>query len=456
MTPAPPPPPTDDNVDVNDVLNEGISENEGLDPESLDADFEQELEDLFSDDLEEDAAAAEESSEADDEPMVLDEVVAEADDDMLVLDDVAEDVGEDIMVLDDMVEGEGEDVVLLADAVEEAPAAGGDAVDIEALVDDIAEENAPEPEPEPVSDEDALVLDDLLDDDGDGGDEDIADLDALLEEGDEVSVEADAEDIMVLEDVVADVPVADGVVEDILLEDVAEVAEEPAAEVGEIVLEDVVAEDAAAEEISMEPDDMMDAALAEESAPDIPVDEAVAADEIDLLMDEPEVEALVGDVLETAAVEDSPVLEGVDDSDISDLAGLDKLDENDDIEDMDSLLDNVEVDVSDIVEDETEDLDVSDMDVDTGLTDMLVAEVMPQDVGVDVSDEVDVDQLLADVRTEASASVVAELQGKVALLEARVEDLEKRLRNEIAQLVPAEAARIIREEIAVLARELDD
>ena len=79
MTPAPPPSPTDD-IDLNDVLNDDASGNEGLDSESVDADFEQELEDLFSDDLEEDSTGAEGSSGTDDEPVVLDDIATEGDD----------------------------------------------------------------------------------------------------------------------------------------------------------------------------------------------------------------------------------------------------------------------------------------------------------------------------------------------------------------------------------------
>jgi len=243
-----------------------------------------------------------------------------------------------------------------------------------------------------------------------------------------------------------------------ILDDVAE----------EMVLEDVETEAPVDEEISLEPEDMMDASLAEEPTPEVPVEEAIADEEIDLLMDEPEAEPVIEDVLETSAEEDALTIEADDGVGVSDLAGLDQLEDEDDIEDMDSLLDNVEVDVSDVVADEIEieagvdgvddidDIEIPDMDVDTGLTDMLTEEAMPHDAGVDVSDDVDVDQLLADVRTEAGASTVADLQGKVALLEARVEDLENRLREEIAQLVPAEAARIIREEIAALAQELGD
>jgi len=204
----------------------------------------------------------------------------------------------------------------------------------------------------------------------------------------------------------------------------------------------------------------MDVALAEEAVPDVPVEEAVPDAEIDLLMDEPEAESVSDDVFDVAAEIDAPETEVADG--VSDLTGLDKLEDDEDMEDVESLLDNVEVDVSDVEDPTAEDIEALDMpDIDTAdlipdVGDMLTAEVMPPDVGVNVSDDVDVDQLLVDVRTEASASVMAELQDKVTMLEGRVEELENRLREEIAQLVPAEAARIIREEIAALASELDD
>ncbi|MBU4475834.1 MAG: hypothetical protein KKC48_11140, partial [Proteobacteria bacterium] len=118
MTPAPPPPPTDDSVDVNDVLNAGKPENEGLDPDSLDADFEQELEDLFSDDLEEEGAAAD---EGDDEPIVLDEyVTVENDGNTEVQDDESMDdlAGDDeaLLLLDDLTDED--DPMLLDDVAE--------------------------------------------------------------------------------------------------------------------------------------------------------------------------------------------------------------------------------------------------------------------------------------------------------------------------------------------------
>ncbi|MCJ2166160.1 MULTISPECIES: hypothetical protein [unclassified Pseudodesulfovibrio] len=441
MTPAPPPP-TDENVDVNDLLNEPVAESDGLDPDSVDADFEQELEDLFSDDLEEEGLPADENEG----PVALDDVVEESgqdadDDDLIVLDELAEDdQADDPILLDDVIAEQD-----AATSPDEAPlkTVGEDADDLEALVEDIAEVNDVKAEPE-VEDDDAIELDDLVEETA-GEDDDIMDLEAMLEE--------------------------EGTEESLDLE----------------------------EEISMEPEDLMDVALAEEAAPDVPVEEAVAVEEIESIMDEPEPAAVpeieseripepeielapepapeielepeieiepeiepepasepqvvAGNVFENAQKSTAPV-EEVD----AELTGLDALEE-DEIEDVDSLLDNVEVDVSDVVDAEA-DLEAEDMDLDLDmggdLDDALLAESMPLDAGIDVSDDVDVDQLLVEARSEADDATMAELHDKVEHLEARVEELERRLRDEIAQMVPAEAARIIREEIAALAAEIDD
>jgi pilus assembly protein FimV len=353
-----------------------------------------------------------------------------------------------------------------------------------ALLDDIAEDNAPEAEPDA---EEVIELDDLLDEA-----DDLADLDALLAEADEAPGMGGDADLDALGEAMADAEITE-VAEDsedaedeedavLLLDDT--LADDILLE--EAMTDDALADDQLADDFSAgadrgvsDPDDLMDAALAEAAHADLPVEESVPEDELDLLMDEPE---------------------GADGGEISDLTGLDSLDG--DMEDMDSLLDNVEVDVSGVVSDavsgpddtgdeavgggidfddlpdadipgpddsdlDDSDLDDSDMDImGSDMGDVLTAEAMPPDAGVDVSDDVDVDQLLADVRTEsasvaaavpgpASASV-AELQDKVARLEARVAELETRIRQEIASLLPAEAARIIREEIAALAREMDD
>ncbi|CCH48956.1 midas domain-containing protein [Pseudodesulfovibrio piezophilus] len=620
MTPAPPPPPTDE---VNDMLNDGVPDNDVLDPDTVDADFEQELEDLFSDDLEEEAAASAAMAE-DNEPIVLDEYVTtedidiaiddpapvepeenietaqteEDDEGALVLDDVAEDDSEEMMILDDVVE-EDDDVMLLDEVIEEVPEVRTDPDDIAALVDDIAEDNTVTP---PSADaEEIIELDDLLEqgrpEEVSEAPEEIVELDDLLQET-ETAPSSD-DDTMLLEEMEPEIePTAEEATEPTLPDDMAEtmaeamvgdeaedvstitdlepetvqvepmesdklgdlteealtdaeemLSAEPPVEASEALMaealsetkdqpeeegtqelksddatsqkhdiepatpvssldettnaEDVLPTKESGEEISTVPEDMVDLALAEESGPEIPVDEAVLEEDIDLLMDEPASEATP----EPASEED--ILK-TDDNDMSELAGLEAL-EDEGMDDMDSLLDNVEVDVSDVetsVETDEADLDIPEVDIpdtdfptipptdaaEAALTDaetsdmdtatenvsameteedlgedlpdeimagvdmdeVLTSENMPQDAGIDVSDDVDVNQLLADVRSETSASVIAELQEKVAMLETRVEDLETMLREEIAQLVPAEAARIIREEITALADELEE
>lgn len=402
MTPAPPPP-TDENV--NDLLNEPAADNEGLDPETVDADFEQELEDLFADGL------AEENLD-EDGPVVLDDVVEEepvavaaddGDDELLILDDIAEEE-DDLIVLDDVVleeeEAPAEEELLL----EEAAELPEETEDMEALVADIAEDDEVE---EPKVEDDAIELDDLVEEAA-ADEEEVMELDALLEEAD----------------------------------------------------------DETEEEISPEPEDLMDAALAEEAAPDVPVEEAVAVDELDAIMDEPEAEAAPEPEIEPESVPETQVVEGnvfanaakpAAEPEDAELTGLEALDE-DDIDDVDSLLDNVEVDVSDVVDAEAamdDDLELDDLDIEGDLEEVLTAEAMPPDAGMEMGG-MDVDELLVETRAEAGEASLGDLQSKVRMLEGRVEELEKKLKDEIAQLVPAEAARIIREEIAALAAELDD
>jgi pilus assembly protein FimV len=132
----------------------------------------------------------------------------------------------------------------------------------------------------------------------------------------------------------------------------------------------------------------------------------------------------------------------------AELTGLDQL-EDDDMDDVDSLLDNVEVDVSGVMGAEEADGVMDDdmvMDLDEeSLDDVLEVEPVPSEA----------DDALPTETGEASPSLES-LQATVRQLEDRVEELERRLRDEIAQLVPAEAAKIIREEIAALASELED
>nr|WP_321513544.1 hypothetical protein [uncultured Pseudodesulfovibrio sp.] len=443
MTPAPPPSPNDKNVDVSDVLNDNTPENEGFDPDSVDADFEQELEDLFADDLDDDVSA-----ESHDGPVLLDDIAEKADefsDSDAVADSVAEADDDDLIVLDDIIEDDEDEPLVLDDVVEEVT--DESAAEVEALVDDIAEINAPEPEPVFEADEDAIELDDLVAEVDDSDDE-LLELDDLLEEASETEVEEDVSSEADSWDNPLELTEesSENMAEDSLLEEL----EEPAVE---------AASEPEIEEISFESEDMVDVALAEDTVPEVPVEHAVPEEDIESIMDAPEPEpeqdvinpAVVGNVFQDIRKAEQSA-EEMD----SELTGLDAL-EDDAIEDVDSLLDNVEVDVSDVVDVETDDdMDMSDLDMDANLDDVLAAEIMPPDAGHDVSNDVDVDQLLVDVRSEAGEATVADLQDKIAMLESRVEDLEMRLRDEIAQMVPAEAARIIREEIVALASELDD
>ncbi|EGB15882.1 hypothetical protein DND132_2679 [Pseudodesulfovibrio mercurii] len=453
MTPVPPPAPKDDDADVRDVLNEPAAD-EGFDPDTVDADFEQELEDLFADDLE-DAPVVDESGgpivlddqvetpkpapqaapeAGDDDLLVLDEVVEEApnggdeggeEDDLLLLDDLAEesDGDDDLIVLDEVVE-----LVERADAEKAAAKSAPNGAEAEALVADIAEDNQAE-EPE---------------------DEEIIDLDDLIEE-----------------------PEA---------EPVAEPADEAAEEEPLIDLDDLIEEEVQAEpeeEISLDvevPDldedldpDLLASVMDDEPAPEMPVaepessvEEAMDADALDAIMDEPEgeepepFEEPAGPVVVDGNVFADLAAEAVEAPVDAELTGLDQL-EDDDIEDVDSLLDNVEVDVSGVVDAEEAEADLDDdlvMDLEEGsLDEVLAAEAMPPDAGMDV--EEDVALLLAETHGEDEPTLES-LQAKVRQLEGRVEELEHRLREEIAQLVPAEAAKIIREEIAALAADLDD
>ncbi|MEZ7197480.1 hypothetical protein AB6M95_12010 [Pseudodesulfovibrio sp. 9FUS] len=441
---------------MRDVLNEPVADSEGFDPDTVDADFEQELEDLFADDLE-DAPVVDESGGpivlddqiepagddaedevAEEELLLLDDVVEEPaeddfadesdDEDLLILDDLAEEpAGEELIVLDEVV-----DLVEEADGGAAAPKAGArSAAEAEALVDDIAEEN----------------LADSLDED-----EEIIDLDDLVEEEPAEAEALDDEDEMLLD------------LDDLIEEEAGPEPEE------EISLELEEPAEEPEDELSVDvTDDLLAAAMAEEPAPEVPVDEAVAPEDIEAIMDEPEAEPEIEleaeleieaeepdavELNEAAIVEGNLFTDAVEAPVDAELTGLEQL-EDDDIEDVDSLLDNVEVDVSGVMDAEESDADLGDdmvMDLDEGsLDDVLAAEAMPPDAGMDV--DADVDLLLAETREEPSLEA---LQATVRQLEGRVEELERRLREEIAQLVPAEAAKIIREEIAALAAELDD
>jgi pilus assembly protein FimV len=438
MTPAPPPPPKDD-ADVRDVLNEPAVDSEGFDLDSVDADFEQELEDLFADDLE-DTPVPDESGG----PVVLDdEVEAEKN----------APVGEELLVLDDVVE---------------EPAAAESAPEAEDLLvlDDVAEEPAEE-----VDDESELiVLDEVVElvekaDAAEGGAQAVTATEAVVTDLELPAEEDDEEDeeIINLDDLVEE-PVS---YESQEAEQAEELEEEPLIDLDDLLGEESLAEpETEIYESGTEPvrDDEAEGGF--EDAPAVeeplaePVDEAVPAgeamtgdipvEELDAVMDEPEEARSAEDEVFASAADDLPSAEPMD----AELTGLEELGD-DDIEDVDSLLDNVEVDVSDVVDTEAVDAELDDdmvMDLDEGsLDEVLAAESEPSDVDMDEEPG-----LLPIIPAGEGEPTLAELQAKVRQLEGRVEELELRLRDEIAQMVPAEAARIIREEIAALTADFDE
>ncbi|NDV19677.1 hypothetical protein GO013_09625 [Pseudodesulfovibrio sp. JC047] len=429
MTPASP---HDKNVDVSELLNENVPGKDGLDPDSVDANFEQELEDLFADDLE-DAP-----SDGNDGPVVLDEVV---EDDVIVLDDVIEstddatqeietpvveefDDDDELIVLEDIVEEDSDEPLILDD---EVPVVSDEKVaEVEALIDDIAEVSEPEFEPE--SAEEIIELDDLVIE-SESADDAIPELDELLDEADSFG---DGTDVIPESQSDSDA--------DALLDDESESESEENFSVSENITEN-------------EP--------VESFVEDIPVEQAVSEAAIDSIMDEPESESDVEPTAEkvpASAVVAGNVFNQIrkntqDSTEVdSDLTGLEAL-ENDAIEDVDSLLDHV--DVSDVIDAESDDglgMDIAVEDFE----DVEIPERVSPDAEYDMADDLDVDGLLEDVCSETEAATIAELQDTVAALESRVEDLEKRLRDDIAQMVPAVAARIIREEIVALANDLDE
>ncbi|MGE4553296.1 MAG: hypothetical protein AB7D57_09295, partial [Desulfovibrionaceae bacterium] len=185
MPPATANPPDDDLLELDDIVDPKPKKGKGLDADSVDMSFEQELEELFSEDLAADEGGEITAPEGE-ETLLLDDI-AEGDEGLpdLDADDLAAggDVG-DALLLDDLAMDD-----LAGDEPEPAaaPAASEDEDDT-LLLEDLAED-APaeldgdldaglEMEPDAGADDDALLLDDLAPAAGTADDGD--DLDALL------------------------------------------------------------------------------------------------------------------------------------------------------------------------------------------------------------------------------------------------------------------------------------
>ena len=511
MPPVPPSDPNEDILELNDITadKQDVAEQDGID-----ADFEQELEDLFSEELDDGHG-----SDSEDEPILLDEVADGLDDiagdvadqaadeeNVLLLDDMVEEK-DDAVVLEDVVEengaDEGEEDVLLLDQVAEEPAqapspneaekalgdmdldalldetepaAPADEADLDALLEGVAEEDDAEPAP---ADEAAIDLDDLLDEGtGAGTQEKAPELDDLLGEVEEPA----AADEILLEDVVEEPAAAESEVVE-----AEPVVEEAAAE--EPVVEESVAVEAAVEEPEVESPILEEAALEDMVLEDVAADLSEPDQEIS-----PEAEAVQPEeegVFDSEALEqamdveipadaeivgngESPAIEGLEDDQMDELAGLKPEDEAE-LEDMEHLLEGV--DVSDIIDEsvDEEEIDIPEMDISD--IDFVEGPEIPYEVGHDVSEDVDMDALLEDVKPEtvsvddlqsrmaaleerfaalAGEPEVGDLEERIVAMEAKLEEVENIVRREVERLVPEEAARIIREEIAALARELEE
>ncbi|WP_291326013.1 hypothetical protein [Desulfovibrio sp. UCD-KL4C] len=411
-------------LDLNDIAEEIVTD-DASGVHDVDTSFEQELEDLFSEDLELEEPAVgdiEESSEDDDllvlddvveevsddelleldDAMILDDVVEEvSDDDLLelddamILDDVVEEVSDDAMVLDeamildDVVEDD-EDVVLddVLDEAEKLESADSDS-DTDTMLEnfDLGEESLMAAEAESAEGEvDAEGLDHVIDelggdstvaaDDKDDidnlfdGDTDVAALDQLLDDSD-----ADS-DIDELNDLLGDVS------EDVDL-----------SELGEDILAD---EDI--ESLLSDDEDLLE--ISEEGLDPLEVDEPEAASEQVEPVKVPEAvepaetpEVVEAEIAETLEVELSGTTEGLETPDVS--------------EQSEEILENVVLDddLNSITE-EPAGPDVSpavdSADIDTDTDDSELNELDDSDASQLDDDDIDLGELLEDVEIDLS------------------------------------------------------
>jgi pilus assembly protein FimV len=463
MPPAKPEAPRDEDLlDLSDIAEEGsASPAESADADDLDASFEQELEDLFADDLGEDPKAAAPAPAAGKAPA---KKAAATFDDALLLEDEKDaaplpdiDLGlpgdtaageMDAAGLDELIDGLGPGAAKPA----AAPAEEEAILSLAALV---AEEAAGEPAAEPL--DEALLLDEALE--APAGEapaaepEDVLSLDdALLL--DEAAAPAEAgEDILSLDDA-------------LVLDEAAEPAEpvltlDDALPEAELLLGDEEPEISLDQALAETPLELEPAAPAPEPAAGM-TDAEIAAedasgqglDEIDISPDDMPVD--VPDLAEIPLEPAEASLDGLHEPGEAVLSEVLLGEEAPPPPGLDDLHAEIAADMPGSADAALLGLDTEDqdsMDVDALLDQMGDAEIHEALAGKDEASE-----------TEAGAVPGAE--HILALVEERVgalaEDLRAALRAELAaeikaqveQAVPREAARIIREEIAALTREL--
>lgn len=430
MTPVPPPDSPEDILEMTDLVEDATSKK--ADDAATDADFEQELEDLFSEELDDGHGG----DAYDAEPVLLDEPVdsseqveapaAEEEEAVMDLTDVVED-DSDTLLLDDIAEESDEADALLLDEVVEEP-------DEAVLLEDVVEADEVAQPVEEADDADAVVLDDVI--------EEVASDDEAASSVEPVVADADgADDTLVLDDVVEEAAAVS-----------PEESSENALDLDGVDVDDILAED---EEGDAPVSDEEIAAL-DDLLDDIDTDEPSAEEDSSLDLDALLDEGSAGEGEENIAQEAT--------GEVADDAGMDAS-----IEDMEPPLDDV--DVSAVLADDGDEI-VADL---AGAS--LLDDDLGLDAGVDVSDEVDVNELMGDVSPESvgvgdlvsrmdaleerfallggSDEGGQTLEERIASMEEKLAGVEELVRSEVERLVPSEAARIIREEIEHLARELD-
>lgn len=479
MCPAPPDSPRDEDLlDLSDVAEEdSASPAELPDPDDLDASFEQELEELFAEDLGEDTKAApaakptHKKAETFDDALLLepaDEVTAQAapaseealpDIDLALPEDEAAGAM-DQAGLDDLIDNMGSAKAAPA----AAPETTGEAEPELLLLDDeVLEEGGAAPADEPVLDLGEVAEPAAEPASAVEADEPVLDLDDLLAEEVQPVAEPAAEPEILLE------PGSEDQEEpELLLDaDVAEVLEQataaPAGAAPEAVAEPAPAAPETAEDERDETDRMLDDASGPgeaelELSPDDMLPEPAAAaapelteaerDEADLMLDDAsgpdhgELELSPDDMLPEepaapAAEAGEPAAEpGPAPADLpadAALLGLD-LESSQDV-DVDALLDQIG---------------------DEDIHEALVGRDEPEEPGLPEGFEERVAALVADRVGGLTVALKDELARALRseLLPALKNELAAEIRDQVERAVPREAARIIREEIAALTREL--
>ncbi len=389
---------SDDLMDLSDIDND--EKQDDLDADAVDMTFEQELEELFSEDLD----TPDDDSIANDKVLSLDDLVDEEDnEDDLSLDEISNDIPADTTTETeeerDILEDMGDDEILLLDDIAEA-----DDNDAPLILDDLVLEDD--------ENEDALMLNDVVEDKTD-------DIDALLNEVAEVDqVETDA---------------PEQTADDVEALDLTDLASDG----NEVDLDEVGLDD-------MDEDDLdVDALLGEDSTSPEPAlaDTADDSDDgLDILADFPEdLAADQNDNLEdlpldfTDDLKDNELLDATSNESDLDEFSIDLVDE-DATMDIDPTELNLGNDTLDHAENIDELLDDVDLDVDTLLTEI----------------ETDKPQPMQDVDEAPTGN--AELADRMTAIENRLDQMEEIIQNEVART----AAQIIREEIAALAGELED